>query len=69
MSGEFASRVRQELYHAKVLVRSVRNSTKTTAAALQDSEDRLDLLIAELETPTPEEAQGNGSKQADRRFR
>lgn len=56
-------RARSELYQAKALVRATRNHTKVTAAALQDSEDRLDGLIAEIEQariPTPEEAQEHG---------
>lgn len=42
-------RAREELYHAKVVVRRERNSAKTSAAALDDSERRMDALIAEIE--------------------
>lgn len=67
-SPDLLRRIRDELFHAKSLVRHTRNHTKTTAAALQDSEDRLDALIAEVDeidhnahrNPKPTEAQGNG---------
>lgn len=60
MDADLFRRIRDEVYHAKTLVRATRNHTKTTAAALQDSEERLDALIAELDShdPTPKEAQG-----------
>jgi hypothetical protein len=62
-------RIREELYRAKVLVRSSRNHTKTTAAALQDSEERLDDLLEELELrypiPTPEGGPGTNGKAAE----
>lgn len=60
-------RAREEAFLAKTLVRSIRNSTKTTAAALQDSEDRIDRLIADIDAirqPPRQEAQG---VKADRR--
>ena len=63
--AELYRRIRDELYHAKTLVRSSRNHTKTTAAALQDSEERLDALLAELELhsiPTPEGGPGPNGK-------
>lgn len=47
---ELLRRAREELYHAKVVVRRERNSAKTTAAALDDSERRIDRLIGEIET-------------------
>lgn len=52
---------RDEVYLAKALVRSTRNHTKTTAAALQDSEDRIDALIAELEQRIPHARGGPGT--------
>jgi hypothetical protein len=58
--ADFLRRVRDEVFHAKSLVRATRNHTKTTAAALQDSEDRLDALIAELDTQ-PHAQGGPGS--------
>jgi hypothetical protein len=51
VADDLHRRIRNEVYHAKTLVRATRNHTKTTAAALHDSEERLDLLIAELEDP------------------
>lgn len=60
-------RARDELYHAKALVRATRNHTKLQAAALADSEQRIDGLIGEVElvthqrVPTPEEAQEHGN--------
>ncbi len=60
--SDLLRRIRDEVYQAKRLVRATRNHTKLTASALQDSEERLDALIDEMETtPRPEEAQGNGS--------
>ncbi len=59
MPDDLLQRVRAELYHAKTLVRHTRNHTKTTAAALQDSETRIDALIAEIENPHAKEAQGD----------
>ena len=53
--------LRDEAYHAKRLVRATRNHTKTTAAALQDSEDRLDVLIAELDQRIPHAQGGTGT--------
>lgn len=60
-------RIRDEIYHAKTLVRSVRNATQVKAAALQDSEDRLDALLEELEQlhhpiPTPEGGPGTNGQ-------
>lgn len=56
-------RARDELYQAKALVRTIRNSSKTIAAALDDSEQRIDLLLGELEeriqNPHAKEAQGH----------
>lgn len=57
--GDLLRRIRNEIYHAKTLVRATRNHTKTTAAALHDAEERLDALIAELEEPHAKEAQGH----------
>lgn len=59
--ADLLRRIRDEVFHAKTLVRATRNHTKTTAAALQDSEDRLDALITELDhhDPKPKEAQGD----------
>jgi hypothetical protein len=48
---------RDELYHAKALVRATRNHTQVSAAALHDSEQRIDALIRSIEVPTPKEAQ------------
>ncbi len=61
--ADLLRRIRDEVYQAKRLVRATRNHTKLTASALQDSEERLDALIDEMEQriPRPEEAQGNGS--------
>jgi hypothetical protein len=47
-------RIRDEIYAAKVLVRSSRNHTKNTAAALQDREDALDALLDELDALPPD---------------
>jgi hypothetical protein len=46
---------REELYHARVITRQLRNQTKTLAAAYFDSEQRVEALIAEIESvlPTP----------------
>ena len=64
--AELYRRIRDELYHAKTLVRSVRNATQVKAAALQDSEDRLDALLEELEAhhpiPTPEGGPGTNGQ-------
>jgi hypothetical protein len=63
-------RARDELYIAKTLVRATRNHTKLQAAALADSEARIDGLIGEVETaliPTPEEAQEHERTEEDRR--
>jgi hypothetical protein len=57
VQASLARRIRDEVYHAKTLVRAVRNSTKVTAAALADSEARLDALIDELEESQAKEAQ------------
>lgn len=63
VDADLAKRIRDEAYHAKVLVRSIRNSTKTTAAALADSEARLDALLGELEDqPHAKEAQGDHTR-------
>ncbi len=64
--SDLLRRIRDEVYQAKRLVRATRNHTKLTASALQDSEERLDSLIDEMETtPRPEEAQGsNGTAEA-----
>lgn len=67
--AELYRRIRDEVYHAKTLVRSVRNSTQVKAAALQDSEERLDALLEELELdhpiPTPEGGPGTNGKAAE----
>lgn len=60
---------REELYHARVLVRALRNRTKTDAAALFDCEQRVERLLAQIETypdgsPRPKEAQGHDRQQA-----
>ncbi len=47
--SDLLRRIRDEVYQAKRLVRSTRNHTKLTASALQDSEERLDALIDEME--------------------
>lgn len=59
---------REELYHARVLVRGLRNRTKTDAAALFDSEQRIEALIAQIEARQPtdphaKEAQGTHDHQ------
>ena len=50
---------REELYQAKTIVRSLRNSSKTLAAALHDGELRIDTLLSEIEDPQRQEAQGH----------
>lgn len=50
---------REELYQAKTIARSLRNSSKTLAAALHDSELRIDALLDEIEDPQRQEAQGH----------
>ncbi len=51
---------RDELYTAKALVRQVRNSSKTIAAALYESEQRIDRLLDRIEQhPHAKEAQGH----------
>ena len=51
---------RDELYTAKALVRQVRNSSKTIAAALYESEQRIDALLDRIEQhPHAKEAQGH----------
>lgn len=64
---------REELYHARVLVRGLRNRTKTDAAALFDSEQRIEGLIAQIESQTTDphakEAQGNGSTEGSQQDR
>ncbi len=61
---DLARRMRDEVYHAKVVIRAQRNSTKTASAALADSEARLDALIDELETTDPQARRltDNGNK-------
>ncbi len=59
---DLARRIRDEVYHAKTLVRGLRNRTKVDAAALADSEARLDALIAELESQAKEAQDHNGSE-------
>ena len=61
-ANELLRAARDELYQARVLTRQLRNSTKTLAAAYFDSEQRVEALIAEIETalnPHAKEAQGN----------
>jgi hypothetical protein len=60
---------RDELYHARVLAAGLRNRTKTDAAALTDSVQRMEALIGRVEaalngSPRPKEAQGNGTEEA-----
>jgi hypothetical protein len=54
-ADELLRAARDELYQARVLTRQLRNSTKTLAAAYFDSEQRVEALIAEIESvlPTP----------------
>lgn len=69
--AELYGRIRDELYHAKTLVRSSRNHTKTTAAALQDSEERIDALLEQLDhnrIPTPEGGPGTNGKAEDHTY-
>jgi hypothetical protein len=65
-ADELLRGARDEIFHAKVLIRSLRNQTKTAAAALDDSEKRLDGLVDEIEaalgTPRPKEAQGQNGQ-------
>lgn len=61
-SAELLNQIRDEIFHAKTLVRATRNHTKTQATALNDCEERLDSLIDRLALintpiPTPTEAQ------------
>ena len=63
---QLLSQAREELYVAKMLTRQVRNLTKTVASALDDSERRLDLLLARIENPTPKEAQDHERDQLQR---
>lgn len=69
---ELYGRIRDEIYHAKTLVRSVRNATQVKAAALQDSEERLDALLEELDDhhriPTPEGGPGTNGKAEDHTY-
>lgn len=65
--AELLQRARDELYHARVLAAGLRNRTKTDAAALADSVQRMESLIAAIEarlngSPRPKEAQGHGTK-------
>ena len=46
---DLLERAREELYHARVLARGLRNRATTDAAAFHDSELRLAGLIDELE--------------------
>ncbi len=62
MEADPARRIRDEVYHAKTLVRGLRNRTKVDAAALADSEERLDALIAELEESQAKEAQDHNGR-------
>lgn len=61
---ELLQAARDELYHARVITNSLRNRIKTDAAALADSERRVEALLAEIEarlngSPRPKEAQGH----------
>jgi hypothetical protein len=60
---------RDELYHAKSLVRATRNHTQVTAAASHDSEQRIDDLICSIEVPTPKEAQEHDGKHTQQEAR
>ena len=62
MDADLARRIRDEAYHCRVLVRGLRNRTKTDAAALFDSEQRLEALISEFEESQAEEAHDHDSK-------
>ncbi len=62
MDADLSRRIRDEVFHAKVLIRSQRNSTKTAAAALADSETRFDALIDELEESQAKEAQDHNGR-------
>ncbi len=63
---EVLKQARDELYLVRVLVRGLRNRTKTDAAALFDSEQRIEGLISEVEQvlngSPDQEVQGHGSK-------
>lgn len=55
---------RDELYHLRVVANGLRNRIKLDAAAIADSERRVEGLLAEIEarlngSPRPKEAQGN----------
>lgn len=62
-ADEILRDARDQLYHAKTLTRSLRNTSKTIAAALDDREAAIDELLAEIETvmqePHAKEAQGH----------
>lgn len=59
---------RDELYQARVLTTQLRNKTKTLAAAYQDSEQRVEALIHEIEAQLngspDQEVQGHDSEEA-----
>ncbi len=59
--SDLLRRIRDEVYQAKRLVRATRNHTKLTAGALQDSEERLDALIDEMEQRIPNAQGGAGT--------
>jgi hypothetical protein len=63
---ELLEAARDELYQCRVLTRQLRNSTKTLAAAYFDSEQRVEALIAEIESalPTPRRPREHEHSQA-----
>jgi hypothetical protein len=63
-ADQLLAAARDELYLARVLVRGLRNRTKTDAAALYDSEQRIEALLAEIESMNPhaKEAQGDNEE-------
>ena len=70
MAGELdrARQLRDELYHLRVLTRELRNRTQTLARAYNDSCERVDGLIADLEAEnTTHPMEGSGDRNDDRR--
>lgn len=71
MAGELelARRIRDEAYHLRVITRELRNRAKTLATVIDESCNRLDGIVDELETETltpggPRDEQGTDSPRA-----